>query len=296
MRPRTVVRADADAVAREAASIITGALAAAIREKGRADLALTGGSTAGALYGVLTSPEFRDSLDWDRVHLWWGDERYVPTDHPDSNAGLAFDRLLAIGARSGESGEGASSTDVLAERTPGLPIPAANVHPIPVDMAIGRGSEGAAWAAEEYARQLQRELPAAVDGVPAFDVLLLGVGPDGHILSVFPESRSDPAGPLVRPVPAPTHIGPHFERITLDPRILDAARQIVVMATGDAKAEMLGTLLAEDGDPPALPARLALRDSAVWLLDAAAARLVEGSGAASPGSRGGSRKASRSSA
>lgn len=282
-RPRTVVLPDADAVAREAARIITGALAAAIEERGRADLALTGGSTAGALYGVLTSPEFRDGLDWDRVHLWWGDERYVPTDHPDSNAGLAFDRLLAIGARSGESGEGASSTDVLAERAPGLPIPAANIHPIPVDLAIARGSEGAAWAAEEYARQLQRELPAAAGGAPAFDVLLLGVGPDGHILSVFPESRAlDPAGALVRAVPAPTHIGPHLERITLDPRILDAARQILVMVTGDAKAEMLGTLLAEGGEPPTLPAGLAIRDNATWLLDAPAARLLEGSRAGSP--------------
>jgi 6-phosphogluconolactonase len=282
-RPRALVLADADAVAREAARIITDALADAIRERGRADLALTGGSTAGALYGVLTNAEFRDGLDWDRVHLWWGDERYVPTDHPDSNAGLAYDRLLAIGARSGESGEGASSTDVLAERAPGLPIPAANVHPIPVDFAIARGPEGPAWAAQEYARQLQGELPAGADGIPAFDVLLLGVGPDGHILSVFPESRaSDPAGPLVRTVPAPTHIGPHLERITLDPRILDAARQIVVMVTGDAKAEMLARLLGGD-EPPALPARLAIRDNAVWLLDAAAARLIEGSLAGSPG-------------
>jgi 6-phosphogluconolactonase len=290
-RPRTVVLPDADAVAREAARIITGALAAAIEERGRADLALTGGSTAGALYGVLTSPEFRDGLDWDRVHLWWGDERYVPTDHPDSNAGLAFDRLLAIGARSGESGEGASSTDVLAERAPGLPIPAANIHPIPVDLAIARGSEGAAWAAEEYARQLQRELPAAAGGAPAFDVLLLGVGPDGHILSVFPESRAlDPAGALVRAVPAPTHIGPHLERITLDPRILDAARQILVMVTGDAKAEMLGTLLAEGGEPPTLPAGLAIRDNATWLLDAPAARLLEGSRAGSPDKVSHSRK------
>jgi 6-phosphogluconolactonase len=284
-RPRTLVLADAEAVAREAASIITGALADAIRERGRADVALTGGSTAGALYGVLTSAEFREGLDWERVHLWWGDERYVPTNHPDSNAGLVFDRLLAIGARSGQSGEGASSTDVLAGRAPGLPIPAANVHPIPVDLAIARGSEGAAWAADEYARQLQGELPAGAEGIPAFDVLLLGVGPDGHILSVFPESRaSDPAGPLVRTVPAPTHIGPHLGRITLDPRILDAARQIVVMVTGDAKAEMLRKVLGAGDEPPALPARLAIRDNAVWLLDAAAARLIEGSLAGSPGS------------
>jgi 6-phosphogluconolactonase len=286
-RPRTLVLADADAVAREAAGIIAGALAAAIRERDRADLALTGGSTAGALYGVLTSREFRARLDWDRIHLWWGDERYVPTDHPDSNAGLAFDRLLAIGARSGESGEGASSTDVLAERTPGLPIPAANVHPIPVDLAIARRSEGAAWAAEEYARQLQSELPSAADGVPVFDVVLLGVGPDGHILSVFPDDRSlDPAGPLVRRVPAPTHIGPHLERITLDPRILDAARQIVVMVTGEAKAEMLARLLNPGDDGSGLPARRAIRDNAIWLLDAQAARLLEPSLAGSPGSAG----------
>jgi 6-phosphogluconolactonase len=286
-RPRTVILPDPDAVAREAAGIITGELAAAIGERGRADLALTGGSTAGALYRVLTSPEYRDGLDWGRIHLWWGDERYVPTDHPDSNAGLAYDDLLAIGARSGESGEGASSTDVLAERAPGLPIPAANIHPIPVDLAIARGPHGAAWAADEYARQLQGALRAGAGGVPVFDVLLLGVGPDGHILSVFPESRAlDPSGPLVRAVPAPTHIGPHVERITLAPRILDAARRILVMVTGDAKAEMLARLLDEAGEPSALPARLAIRDNATWLLDAAAARLIDASLAASSGSSG----------
>lgn len=282
-----MVLPDAAAVAREAAVIVSNALDAAMRERGRADLALTGGSTAGALYGVLTSPEFRHGIDWERVHLWWGDERYVPTDHPDSNAGLAYDDLLAIGARSGESGEGASSTDVLAERAPGLPIPAANIHPIPVDLAIARGSEGATWAAEEYARQLQRELPTTADGVPAFDVVLLGVGPDGHILSVFPESRAlDPAGPLVRAVPAPTHVGPHFARITLDPRILGAAGQIVVMVTGDAKAEMLAKVLGSEGEAPELPAGRAIRDNALWLLDSAAARLVEGSPVGSPGRAG----------
>jgi len=286
-RPRTQLLPDPAAVAREAALIVRDALAAAIRERGRADLALTGGSTAGALYGVLTSPEFRDGLDWERVHLWWGDERYVPTDHPDSNAGLAFDSLLAIGARSGESGDGASSTDVLAERTPGLPIPAANVHPIPVDLAIARGSEGAAWAAEEYARQLKNQLPTTPDGVPTFDVVLLGVGPDGHILSVFPESRAlEATGPVVRTVPAPTHVGPHFERITLDPRILEAARQVVVMITGDAKAEMLARLLGSEDEASTLPAGRAIRDNAIWLLDSAAARLIEGSLAGSPGSAG----------
>jgi 6-phosphogluconolactonase len=284
-RPRTLVLPDPGAVAREAALIVSNALTEAIRERDRADLALTGGSTAGALYGMLTSPEFRDGLDWERVHLWWGDERYVPTDHPDSNAGLAFDNLLAIGARSGESGDGASSTDVLAERTPGLPIPAANVHPIPVDLAIARGSKGAAWAAEEYARQLQRDLPTTADGVPTFDLVLLGVGPDGHILSVFPESRAlEATGPVVRTVPAPTHVGPHFERITLDPRILEAARQVVVMITGDAKAEILARLLGSEDEASSLPAARAIRDNAIWLLDSAAARLIAGSLAESPGS------------
>jgi 6-phosphogluconolactonase/glucosamine-6-phosphate isomerase/deaminase len=85
-------------------------------------------------------------------------------------------------------------------------------------------------------------------------------------------------------VPAPTHIGPHVERITLDPRFLEAARQIVVMVTGDAKAEMLAKLLAEGGESPAWPARRAIRDNAIWLLDTAAAGLLEGSPAGSPGS------------
>ena len=274
--PRIVVVRDAEALAREAATLLIGAIASGIETRGRADVALTGGSSAAALYRTLAGPDFQDRVDWGRVHLWWGDERYVPSGHPDSNAGLAFGTLLAIAARSTQSGEGAASTDVLAERTPGLPIPAENVHPIPVDRAIGRGPDNAAWAAEQYATELT-QLPSDEAGVPIFDAVLLGVGSDGHILSAFPGSKAlEPGGPIALAVPAPTHIGPHLERITLEPRILEAARTVLVMVPGEAKAEIVPLVLGDERDPDRWPAQLARRSNAIWLLDEAAARGLPG--------------------
>lgn len=267
--------ADADAVARRAAELLVETLGAALERRGRADVALTGGSTAAGLFQALAGPDFRDRLDWSRVHLWWGDERYVPTTHPASNAGQAFGELLGMAARTGEAGEGTASTDVLAGKAPGVAVPPANVHPFPVDAAIARGPGGAAWAAERYADELREALPRGTGGLPAFDLVLLGVGPDGHILSVFPESRLlDDEGPLARAVPAPGHVEPHLERITLHPRILEAAGRIVVIVTGPGKAAIVAEVFAPEPDPRRLPAQLARREQAVWLLDeAAAARL-----------------------
>jgi 6-phosphogluconolactonase len=269
--PRVVVLDDVDAVADAAARIVVDALREAIAARGRAHLALTGGSMAVPLYRELAMPPLRDEVDWSRVHLWWGDDRYVPTDHPESNAGLAYAVLLHTEARTGESGEGASSTDVLSGEAPGLAIPAHQVHHFEIEEAIG-AARPARWAAERYERLLRTELPSGQGGLPVFDLILLGVGPDGHVLSVFPDSPAlaDDA-PLVLDVPAPTHVEPHLPRLTLNPRLLDVARRVVVMAAGPAKAEMLGHVFGDSFDPARWPAQLALRSNATWLLDRAAA-------------------------
>ncbi|HEV8516546.1 MAG TPA: 6-phosphogluconolactonase [Candidatus Limnocylindrales bacterium] len=271
-RPRVVVLPDPDALAREAAELVLEALGRAIERRGRADAALTGGSSATGLFRALAAPESRGRLQWGRVHLWWGDDRYVPSTHPDSNAGLAYQHLLGIAARAGESGEGAGGTDLLAGKVSGLPIPAGNVHPIPVDAAIARGPDGARWAAAQYAEELRRALPVGPGGLPAFDLVLLGVGPDGHILSTFPGSRALAEGaPLVVAVRAPGHDAPHLERVTLNPRFLEAAGRIVVMIPGQAKAAIVRELFGSEDDPERLPAQLAMRENATWLLDEAAA-------------------------
>jgi 6-phosphogluconolactonase len=113
-----------------------------------------------------------------------------------------------------------------------------------------------------------------IDGWPAFDLILLGLGNDGHILSVFPESPAVDSARWALAIPAPTHIEPHVERVTLNPAVVTVAGRVLVGAYGAAKADIVGRLFAPDRDPRVLPAQLALRDGATWILDeAAAARL-----------------------
>ena len=126
-----------------------------------------------------------------------------------------------------------------------------------------------------YARQILEVVPAA-DGVPVFDVVLLGMGSDAHILSVFPGSAAlKPGAPLVLGVPAPTHIAPHLPRVTLTPVVLPAARHILVLVPGAAKAPVVAAVFGDEHDPSRWPAQLAIRGNATWLLDA-------GSGAGLP--------------
>ena len=120
----------------------------------------------------------------------------------------------------------------------GLPIPIDAVHPFPTGEAIGR-ARGAAWCAETLAADLRAaDLPTA-DGWPAFDLLLLGIGRDGHLLSVFPGSAALDATELAMAIPAPTHIEPHVERVTLNPAVIGAARRVLVVAFGADKAPVI---------------------------------------------------------
>ena len=270
--PRILVVQTPDDVADAAADLVCDALARAIAERGEAHIALTGGSSAGPLYARLAVAPWRDRVDWRRVHLWWGDERYVPTEHPESNARLAEQMLLGLAARATLSGEGAQSSDVLAGGVPGVAVPADQIHLFPVNEAIGRGSAAENWAASSYAETIRSVVPTGSDGVPAFDIVLLGVGPDGHILSVFPGgSALDHDAPLVVAVPAPEHVSPHIARLTLNPRVVGAARLVVVMMTGGSKAAIVARVLGDEHDPQQMPAQLARRTGAVWILDAAAA-------------------------
>lgn len=270
-----VVVDDADALAQEAARRLVATLTEAIRRRGEAHLALTGGSSAVTLYRELAAG-WSDALDWRRVHLWWGDERFVPVDHPESNIGMAYATLLQASAHGGTSGVGSQGVDVTAGDAPGLDVLAENVHPFEIDEAMNE-SDAVALVAEQYAEELGRFLPQNDDGLPAFDVILLGVGDDGHILSVFPESAAlDQAGALVQAIPAPGHIEPKLPRVTLNPRLLEAAGQVLVMVPGAGKAEIVKRLLAQpDGDSRQLPARLALRPNAAWLLDRESAGLLD---------------------
>jgi 6-phosphogluconolactonase len=221
---------------------------------------VTGGSTATGLYRSLVGVAFRDLVAWEAVHVWWGDDRYVPRGHPLSNV-TAFDEVML--------GDG------------GVPIPGEQLHPFRTSEAIGEGL-GAAWCAAALADELRSAglpvgspgEPLLGDGWPAFDLLVLGVGGDGHILSVFPGSAALGASALAMAIPAPTHIEPHVERVTLNPRLVAAARRVVVIATGTGKASVIGEIFGPARDPGRWPAQLALREGATWILDAAAAALL----------------------
>jgi 6-phosphogluconolactonase len=144
-----------------------------------------------------------------------------------------------------------------------------------VEAAIAAGQD-ASWAAARYGEEMARRLPRrAGPGLPAFDVWLLGVGGDGHILSAFPGGRAiDESVELALGVPAPAHIEPHLPRVTLSPHLLRAAGSIVVMVPGAAKAEVVAECFTAPMDPRRLPAQLAMRPNAVWLLEpGSAARL-----------------------
>jgi 6-phosphogluconolactonase len=252
--PELVVLSDPGECARVAGRWIVDGLGRAIAARGVAHWATTGGSTAGAIYRELIGPELRDRVDWRRVQLWWGDDRFVPRRDARSNV-LEVDTILR-----GPDG--------------GVGIPPANVHPVPADEAI-RGGHGPEWAAARYADELRAHGPGpGPAGWPAFDVVVVGMGPDGHVLSVFPDSPAWDAGDVAFPVPAPIHVEPHVARVTLHPGVLDAAEDLLMVAWGGGKAGVLADVLGPMREERRWPAQRARRAGATWILDeAAAARL-----------------------
>jgi 6-phosphogluconolactonase len=243
MRTSVVVCATPRAIATRALDLVVDGLRAGVRTRGQAHLALTGGSSASALFGLLRDDARARRVDWSRVHVWQGDERFVPLEHPDRNWAVALREWLAVN-------DG----------------PGAVLHPVPIDAAIAGGHDQS-WAAATYAQELASTLPQR-EGVPAFDIVLLGMGGDGHILSTFP--GTPPAleqFETVMPVAAPTHIEPHLPRVTLSPFVLRGAEGIVVMVPGAGKAQTVLDALTSPLDPERLPAQLAIRPTAVWLLE-----------------------------
>jgi 6-phosphogluconolactonase len=243
---------------RRAAEIVTAALSEAVAQRGVAHLCLTGGTTAGFLYEALADG-FRDNAAWQSVHLWWGDDRLVPSSHEDSNKLLVERTLLA---RRGEDGSSV-----------GVRVPVDQIHPFPIDEALS-GRHPSIWCAQAYDAELASVMPIDARGVPSFDVLLLGVGADGHILSCFPGSEfvDEPPPGRCHAVPAPTTAAPAVPRVTCSPRVVESARQVLVLAAGAGKAEIVARTLQSRPDPHEIPAVIATHGNAVWLVDEAAGR------------------------
>ncbi len=219
----------------------------AAHKRDRAMIALSGGSTPKSLYERLTEDStIRASMPWAALHVFWGDERHVPPSHPDSNYGMAFRALI--------------------DR---VPIPPDHIHRIQ-----GEWPDAEA-AAADYQVTLRHVFGLDPGVVPAFDLILLGLGPEGHTASIFPGSPAI-REPL-RLVMAPWVEKLRHHRITFTSRVLNAASTVIVLAAGEEKAAAVKAALEGPEDRDGVPAQL-LRDSAgsvEWFLDeAAAARLI----------------------
>jgi 6-phosphogluconolactonase len=243
---RIIVEPDVAAAARRAAERIgeiIGERAAAGEE---ASLALCGGTTPGELYRTLAAPPLAEKVAWDKVQVFFGDERDVPQDHVENNYRLASKTLLDH-----------------------VPIPLPHVHPMPADC------RDLSAAAEQYESLLRRLVPAAGGDTPVFDVILLGMGGDGHTASLFPDTPAlRERHRLVTAQFVPV-IGRN--RMTFTFPLINAARSVVFFITGPDKAETVAAVLSDD---PAARSRYPAASvqpagELLFILDADAARHVD---------------------
>ena len=238
---------DTTTLAQAAAEQIVNVCASALTRHECVSLALCGGSTPRAIYSLLGQGAYSAQLDWRRLHIFWGDERLVPPDHPESNYLMAWEHLLSP-----------------------LPIPAENIHRMCGELEPDE-------AAADYELELRRFFGIAGDQPPAFDLILLGMGEDGHVASLFPGSpalqvQDRWVSAVEHNVPPP----PLVPRLTLTLPVLNAARNVVLVVSGERKAERLRQVFAGGAVADQLPAaRLSLKSGRlVWLLDAEAASLL----------------------
>jgi 6-phosphogluconolactonase len=252
--PELVVATSVEEAAREAAERIAASLIAAVERRGRADFCTTGGTTPIPIYRILAQAPIVDRIPWPQVHFWWGDDRFVPRGDPNSCVTSFDEELLGRGSH-----------------TWGAPVPSSNIHPIPVDRALA-GFHDNEWCAARYAEELA-QVPLVDGNWPGFDLVLVGVGDDGHVLSVFPNSPALDSMSWTMGVPAPTHIGPHLARVTVNPRFLEAA-PVLVATWGAKKAEALGNVFGAVRDDRRWPVQRTRRPGATWIVDETAAARI----------------------
>jgi 6-phosphogluconolactonase len=215
----------------------------AVHANGRFTVALSGGSTPRGLYKLLaTDPAWRDQLPWARMHFFWGDERHVPPEHAESNFRMANETLLSV-----------------------APVPAANIH------RIHGEATSAADAASQYEDELMEVFGLTEGQVPRFDLILLGLGPEGHTASLFPGTRA-----LLENhrLVVSNWVGKLFaDRITLTVPVLNNPACVMFIVSGADKATALKAILEGPYEPDQLPAQLInpTNGRLVWLLDRAVA-------------------------
>lgn len=240
---------DLPALAEAAAEEIARRAEDAIATRGRFTIALSGGSTPKPAYARLAEDPWRDRIDWSRVHVFWGDDRHVPPDHPDSNFAMAHDALLSK-----------------------VPLPADNIHRMRAE------KPDAARAADEYEWTLRSAFNLDEGQWPRFDLVLMGIGEDAHTASLFP--GSDAVRERSRLVIAPWVGSLATFRITLTLPVFNRAACALFLVSGEEKAEALRNVLEGDLQPDRFPAQGVRPESGdlVWLVDRAAARLLRSAG------------------
>ncbi|MDF3293497.1 6-phosphogluconolactonase [Streptomyces silvisoli] len=244
--PQVVVHRDKELMAKAAAARLITKVVDAQAARGSASVVLTGGRNGNALLAALAEAPARDAVDWSRLDLWWGDERFLPEGDPDRNYTQARAALLDA-----------------------VPLVPARVHPMPAsDGPFGNDVDA---AAEAYAEELAKAAGPQDHGpVPTFDVLMLGVGPDTHVASLFPEhpgvreTERMVIGVRGAPKPPPT-------RISLTLPAIRAAREVWLLAAGEDKANAVAIALSGAGEIQAPAAGAHGRGRTLWLLDKAAA-------------------------
>ncbi|MEV4330640.1 6-phosphogluconolactonase [Streptomyces sp. NPDC049597] len=244
--PQLVVHRDKELMAQAAAARLITRIVDAQAARGSASVVLTGGRNGNGLLAALSSAPARDAIDWSRLDLWWGDERFLPDGDPERNVTQARGALLDQ-----------------------VPVDPARVHAMPAsDGPYGSDVDAAAAA---YAAELAAAAGPEDHGpVPTFDVLMLGVGPDTHVASLFPElpavreTERTVVGVHGAPKPPPT-------RVSLTLPAIRAAREVWLLAAGEDKAKAVQIALSGAGEIQAPAAGAYGRARTLWLLDAAAA-------------------------
>jgi 6-phosphogluconolactonase len=232
---------DSESLNREAAAIFVQQAQLAVARRDRFVVALSGGRTPRRLYEILANPPFCNEVVWEKTHVFWGDERCVPPDDRRSNALMARRALLDH-----------------------VPVPPAHIHPILC-------YENPVTSAKQYGDLLHDFFSGKS---PVFDLILLGLGENGHTASLFPQSRilKDPTAWT-----ASIYLEEEgMHRVTLMPAVINRSRLVAFLVFGEAKASVLKKVLSEPSDPFSLPAQLVrpYNGKLVWLVDkAAAARL-----------------------
>lgn len=219
----------------------------AVHARGRFTVALSGGSTPRGVHGVLASEPFRSRVAWEGVEFFWGDERHVPPDHPDSNYRMAWETLLSK-----------------------VPVPPEHVHRVPAENA------DAGQAAADYERTLREFFNLSPGEWPRFDLVFLGMGPEGHTASLFPGSPA--LHEEQRLVAAPWVEKFNTFRITLTSPALNHSAAVAFLVSGAEKAETVRAVLEGPHQPDELPAQ-AIRPvdgELLWLIDRAAGSLFTG--------------------